>query len=197
MFSLHIITRAYAINIYECKYILLRQSDIYFPRGRREEDEQTHTPKIYMPISRSRSRTFGEDFAKFRVDFGETFRALGFSDNVNDESRSEISEGRILRSIDKFDRWDKYVPRRARAIFKATHVFYGERLVEKLSKVLVKTSEERFASRSRGHRTMYIPLTRVSRSAAVRSVGRSIGRRLVTNRTEITVNTVLMTKKCR
>lgn len=45
-----------------------------------------------------------------------------------------------------------------RAIFKATRIFHGA--VEKLSKVLVKTSEERFASRSRGHRTMYIPLTR-------------------------------------
>lgn len=43
---------------------------------------------------------------------------------------------------------------------------------EKLSKVLVKTSEERFASRSRGHRTMYIPLTRF---LDPRPVGRSVG----------------------
>lgn len=45
-----------------------------------------------------------------------------------------------------------------RAIFKAS----ARRLArgaEKLSKVLVKTSEERFASRSRGHRTM-LHLTR-------------------------------------
>lgn len=169
-------------------------SDIYFLRGRREEDEQTHTPKIYMPISRSRSHIRGE-FREIPRRFRRNFSRARLFRQRQWRIAREISERRILRSIDKFDRWDKYVPRRARAIFKATHVFYDERLVEKLSKVLVKTSEERFASRSRGHRTMYIPLTRFL--DPIRPFGWSIGRRLVTNRTEITVNTVLMTKKCR
>lgn len=84
---------------------------------------------------------------------------------IERESRYHIKRRKSVSPLRQFRRRpDKSTCVRARADFQGyTYLFHSA--VEKLSKVLVKTSEERFASRSRGHRTMYIPLAHsVSRS---------------------------------
>lgn len=104
-------------------------------------------------LLRAQFRAFARGIG--RGDFPRAFRETRAADNrvASGWCRGKSpgrSKRRILARSDDFQGYN-------------TRIFHGA--VEKLSKVLVKTSEERFASRSRGHRTTYIPLTHpVSRS---------------------------------
>jgi len=102
---------------------ILFQNDIYFPRGEREETRKL----IYTYESQGLVRKFKnfQRFREIRVNHGRTFRIWLF---MSMTSRERNIRGKYSVRLSLTDETNMY--RGARAIFKATHVFYGERCRE-------------------------------------------------------------------